>query len=46
MLIHTSPSGFENFFEEAAKEFAKSGGPDMNRAVSIAGEHGIHFVQP
>ena len=46
MLIHTSPSGFEAFFTEAAQEFAKPGGPDMQRAVQIAEAHGIHFVEP
>ena len=45
MLIHTAPSGFETFFAEAAKEFARPGGPDMNRAVAIAGKYGIRFVQ-
>lgn len=44
MLIHTAPSGFENFFAEAAQEFAQPGRPDMNRAVAIAAKHGIHFV--
>ncbi len=44
MLVHTSPSGFEKFFAAAAAEFARPGGPDMNRAVQIAAEHGIHFV--
>src|ERR1043166_8943184 len=43
-LIHTSPSGFEIFFAKAAEEFAKPGGPDMNRLVQIAGEHDIYFV--
>lgn len=46
MLIHTSPSGFENFFAEAAEEFARPGGPDMNRAIAIASKYGIRFVQP
>jgi len=45
MLIHTSPSGFEHFFAEAAEEFGRPGGPDMNQAVAIAARHGIHFVQ-
>lgn len=44
MLIHTSPSGFEVFFERCAKEFAKPGPPDMERIVEISAEHGIHFV--
>ena len=46
MLIHTSPGGFDKFFAEAAEEFAKPGGPDMQRAAQIAGAYGIHFVQP
>ena len=46
LLIHTSPGGFEKFFSEAAEEFAKPGGPDMQRAVQIAEAHGIHFVKP
>ncbi len=45
MLIHTSPSGFEEFFAEAAEEFARPGGPDLNRAVAIAGQRGIRFVE-
>ena len=45
MLIQTSPSGFEKFFAEAAEEFAKPGGPDMQRVVQIAEAHGIHFVE-
>jgi quercetin dioxygenase-like cupin family protein len=44
-LVSMSPSGFETFFTRCAEEFAKPGGPDMNRIVQIAGEHGIHFVQ-
>jgi mannose-6-phosphate isomerase-like protein (cupin superfamily) len=44
MLIHTSPSGFEVFFERCAREFAKPGPPDMGRILEISAEHGIHFV--
>ena len=44
MLIHAAPSGFEQFFAEAAGEFARPEGPDMQRAVAIAGRHGIRFV--
>lgn len=44
MLIHTSPSGFETFFAEAAEEFARPGAPDLNRATAIANKHGIYFV--
>ncbi len=46
MLIHTAPSGFEEFFAEAAAEFSRPSGPDMRRAVAIAEAHGIHFVTP
>lgn len=44
MLIHTSPSGFETFFERCAAVFAKPGPPDMARISEIGAEHGIHFV--
>ena len=44
LLVHITPSGFEKFFAAAAAEFAKPGGPDMNRAAMIAAEHGIKFV--
>jgi quercetin dioxygenase-like cupin family protein len=44
MLVHTSPSGIEKFFAVAHDEFAKPGGPDMNRAMTIAAQHGISFV--
>jgi quercetin dioxygenase-like cupin family protein len=44
MLTHTSPSGFEIFFERCAAEFAKPGPPDMDRIIKISAEHGIHFV--
>ena len=46
MWILTTPAGFETFFSRCAAEFAKAGGPDMNRVVSISGEHGIHFLPP
>ena len=46
MLLTTAPSGFEIFFAKAAAEFGKPGGPDMARAIEIAAEHGIHFVEP
>lgn len=45
-LVHTSPAGFEIFFERCAAECAKPGGPDMARVVEISAEHGIHFVNP
>ncbi len=43
-LTHTSPAGFEIFFERCAAEFAKDGPPDMERIVEISAEHGIYFV--
>jgi quercetin dioxygenase-like cupin family protein len=46
MLVSTSPSGFEKFFARCADEFAKPGGPDMERIIAISAEHGIHFVKP
>jgi quercetin dioxygenase-like cupin family protein len=45
MVIQTSPAGFEKFFAEEAEEFAKPGGPDMQRVMQIADAYGIHFVQ-
>ena len=44
VLVQTTPSGFEIFFERCAAEFAKPGPPDMARITDIAAEHGIHFV--
>ncbi|HTS18993.1 MAG TPA: cupin domain-containing protein [Verrucomicrobiae bacterium] len=44
MLLTASPSGFEKFFARCADEFNKSGGPNIDRLVQIAGEHGIRFV--
>ncbi len=44
MLVHAAPAGFEDFFDEAAVEFAKPGGPDMAAAIAIAGKHGVRFV--
>lgn len=46
MLMHTAPSGFENFIARCEEEFAKPGAPDMARIVGIAAEHGIHFAKP
>lgn len=45
MLVITTPSGFETFFARCAGEFAKPGGPDMQRIVEISAEHGIHYVE-
>ncbi len=44
LLITTAPSGFEIFFERCAAEFAKEGGPDMERVLAISAEHGIRFL--
>lgn len=44
MLIHTAPSGFENFFSRCADEFAKPVPLDMQRIMAISAEHGIFFV--
>ena len=43
LLIRTSPSGFETFFERSQAEFQRTGGPDMGRLLEIAAEHGIRF---
>jgi quercetin dioxygenase-like cupin family protein len=43
-LIHTSPSGFEDFFTRMAGEFHRDGGPDMARVVEISAGFGIHFA--
>jgi mannose-6-phosphate isomerase-like protein (cupin superfamily) len=40
------PSGFENFFERCATEFARAGGPDMDAITSISAENGIYYLQP
>ncbi len=45
-LITTSPSGFEKFFAAAEAEFARPGGPDMERILSLSAQHGIHFPKP
>ena len=43
--ILTTPSGFEHFFARCAEEFAKSGGPDMDRIVAIHNEYGIELLE-
>ena len=45
MWVLATPAGFETFFSRCAAEFARPGGPDMPRIVSISAEHGIHFDQ-
>ena len=42
--IITIPAGFEKFFARCAEEFAKAGGPDMDRINTISHEQGIIFV--
>ena len=44
--IALTPSGFETFFARCAAEFAKPGGPEMERIVAISAEHGIYYVSP
>ena len=46
LLIHTAPSGFEVFFAKCAEEFAKEGGPDMEKIFAIAAVHAIVFATP
>jgi mannose-6-phosphate isomerase-like protein (cupin superfamily) len=43
--ILTTPSGFEHFFAECAQEFAKAGGPDMQRIVEIHHKYGIELLE-
>lgn len=45
-VIHTSPSGFEDFFAAMAEEFHRDGGPDMERVVAVSAEFGIHYESP
>ena len=44
MLIQLTPAGFERFFERCAEEFARDGGPQMERIVAIGEEHGLRFI--
>lgn len=44
MLLSTAPAGFDVFITRCAEEWARPGGPEMERVVQIAAEHGIHFV--
>jgi mannose-6-phosphate isomerase-like protein (cupin superfamily) len=44
LLVSTSPAGFETFFTRCAEVFQRPEGPDMERIMQIAAEHGIHFV--
>ena len=43
--ILITPSAFEHFCARCADEFAKAGGPDMQRIVEIHTEHGIQLVE-
>ena len=42
-LVHTAPSGFEDFFAAMAAEWQAVGGPDMERVVSRSAEFGITY---
>lgn len=42
-LIHTAPSGFEDFFAAMAEEWRREGGVDMQRVVERSAEFGIEF---
>jgi uncharacterized protein (TIGR02246 family) len=39
-----TPAGFEKFFASCAEEFARPGGPGMERILEIGAEHGIHIL--
>jgi mannose-6-phosphate isomerase-like protein (cupin superfamily) len=43
LLVTASPSGFETFFRRCHDEFEAPGGPDMERILAIAADHGIQF---
>jgi len=45
MLIETSPVGFENVFRALRAGICGARGPDMQRIIGIAVEHGIHFLK-
>ena len=42
-LVHTAPSGIEQFFKKSEPEFQKGGAPDMKRLLEIGAEQGIYF---
>ena len=44
-LIHTAPSGFEDFFSVMAAEWRAEGGPDMERIVSLSADFGITYPE-
>jgi quercetin dioxygenase-like cupin family protein len=43
-LITLSPAGFEDFFAEAEREFARAEGPRMEKLLEIGAEHGIELM--
>lgn len=45
MLIQTIPGGFDLFFEECAREFTASSGPDRDRIVEISAKYGIRYPE-
>ncbi len=44
-LIHTAPSGFEDFFAAIAEECRAEGGPDMERVAARSAEFGITYPE-
>lgn len=44
MIVTTAPAGFETFLANCGEEFASTGGPDMDRIVRLANDHGIYFA--
>jgi quercetin dioxygenase-like cupin family protein len=42
-LIHTAPSGFEDFFAAIASEWHAAGGVDMDRVVAVSADFGITY---
>lgn len=44
-LVHTAPSGFEDFFAAMTAEWQAEGGPDMERVVSLSASFGITYPE-
>jgi hypothetical protein len=44
--IITTPSGFEKFFAACAEEFARPGGPEMQKIVEIHHQYGLDLLGP
>lgn len=42
-LVHTAPSGFEDFFAALAAEWRSEGGPDMERVIKRSADFGIRY---